>query len=111
MAPFPVSYRRRDATLGALGLLPTGSMATPPAWEVAFARHALHAAAARRAPQVRNPIAATDSVLRAGMKAYPGMFAWDGQERDEKVWTIVTFLRRLDSLPPSIAADWRSPRQ
>lgn len=144
---------------GMLGALPTGSAATPPAWEVAFARHALHAAAARSRPVLRNPIAPTDSTLRAGMKfyrgecagchgtpgherpvglypeppkfashpptlpdwqlcwivkkgvRYSGMFAWDGQVSDGQIWTVVTFLSRLDSLPPAIAADWRTPRE
>jgi mono/diheme cytochrome c family protein len=26
---------------------------------------------------------------------------------EQEIWTIVTFLHRLDSLPPAIAADWR----
>jgi mono/diheme cytochrome c family protein len=142
---------------GVLGWLPTGANATPSAWETAFARHALHAAAATHAPHLRNPVAPTDSNLRAGMKffrgdcegchgspvrqndsvglypapphfashpprlpdwqlywivkngvRYSGMFAWDGQVADEKIWTVVTFLRHLDSLPPSVAADWRA---
>ena len=139
---------------GSLGLLPTGSTATPPTWEIAFARHALHAAAASHAPHLRNPVAPTDSALRAGMKffrdqcagchgspghedpvglypeppkfashpptlpdwqllwivkhgvRYTGMFAWEGAVSDDKLWTVVTFLRHLDSLPPGIAADW-----
>ena len=141
---------------GALGVLPTSATATPSALETAFARHALHRAAAVHAPRLHNPIAPTDSNLRAGMKffrddcagchgspgheqpaglypeppqfashppalpdwqlfwivkngvRYSGMFAWDGQVRDEKLWTVVTFLHHLDSLPPAVAADWRA---
>lgn len=143
---------------GAFGLFPTGSTETPPTWETAFARHALHSAAARNAPRLHNPVAPTDSVLRAGMKffrddcagchgspghvlpvglypeppkfashpptlpdwqlywivkkgvRYSGMFAWDGQVKDEKIWTVVTFLSHLDSLPPSVAAEWHAPQ-
>jgi len=142
--------------LGLLGVLPTRSTATPPAWETAFARGALHAAAASHAPHLRNPVVLSDSTLRAGMKffrddcagchglpgkdnvsglypepphfashpptlpdwelywivkngvRYSGMFAWDGQVSDEKIWTVVTFLHHLDSLPPSVAAEWRA---
>jgi thiosulfate dehydrogenase len=142
---------------GSFGLLPTTSTVTPPAWETAFARHALHAAAAAHAPRLRNPVAPTDSNLRAGMKffrddcagchgspgrdndsvglypvpphfashpptlpdwqlywivkngvRYSGMFAWDGQVADLKIWTVVTFLHHLDSLPPAIATDWHA---
>lgn len=141
---------------GVLGLLPTGSAATPPTWETAFARRALHHAAALHARRLQNPVLPTDSALRAGMKfyrgqcagchgapghehvvglypeppkfashppglpdwqlywivksgvRYSGMFAWDGQVADEKIWTVVTFLSHLDSLPPAIAAEWRA---
>lgn len=141
--------------LGLLGALPTRSTVTPPAWETAFARHALHAAATVHAPHLQNPVAPTDSTLRAGMKyfndqcegchgsvkrdnsvglyppaprfatrpptlpdwqlfwivkngvRYSGMFAND-HVADEKIWTVVTFLRHLDSLPPSVAADWQA---
>jgi thiosulfate dehydrogenase len=141
---------------GLFGLLPTRSTATPPAWETAFARHALHAAAASHAPHLRNPVPPTESTLRAGMKffrdqcagchglpgkdnsvglypdpphfashpptlpdwqlywivkngvRYSGMFAWDNEAADEKIWTVVTFLSHLDSLPPSVAAEWKA---
>jgi hypothetical protein len=48
---------------------------------------------------------------------YSGMFAWDGQwgkdstgkdVTDQKIWTTVTFLKHLDSLPPSVAAAWHT---
>jgi mono/diheme cytochrome c family protein len=151
---------------GWFGLLPTRAGAVPPGWETAFARHALHAAATRRAEHLQNPVAPTEANLRAGMKLfmgdcagchgsptrtddasglypgppqfathpptlpewqlfwivkngvrYSGMFAWDGQwgkdssGRDlttEKIWTVVTFLHRLDSLPPAIVAEWHT---
>jgi len=151
---------------GWLGLLPTQATSDPPAWETAFARHALHAAATRRAVHLTNPVIPTEANLRAGMKLfrgdcagchgsptsagqssglypdppqfvshpptlpewqlfwivkygvrYSGMFAWDGQwgkdsngrdVSDEKIWSVVTFLHRLDSLPPAVAAEWRA---
>jgi mono/diheme cytochrome c family protein len=57
---------------GTFGLLPTTATATPPAWEVAFARHALHVAAARRATGLKNPVAPTEDNLRAGLKMFRG---------------------------------------
>jgi thiosulfate dehydrogenase len=48
---------------------------------------------------------------------YSAMFAWDGQwgkdstgrdVTDEKIWTVVTFLRHLDSLPPAVATEWHN---
>lgn len=149
-----------------LGWLPTNANATPTALEVAFAHLALDAAA-RRAPHLSNPIAATEENLMAGMKLfkgdcagchgdpnnaakreaehflypsppvfalhpprkpdyqlfwiikggvrYSGMFKWDGEFgkdasgkdiSDEKIWTAVTFLTHLESLPPGVAAEW-----
>jgi len=58
-------------------------------------------------------------IVKNGVR-YSGMFAYrdaapksDSAARanDERIWTIVTFLHRLDSLPPAVAADWRvTPR-
>jgi mono/diheme cytochrome c family protein len=152
---------------GWFGLLPTTANAAAPAWETAFAHRALDAAATRRAPHLRNPVAPTEANLRAGMKLfkdgcagchglpdakitnvvslypdppyfaghpptepdwqlfwivkygvrYSAMFAWDGQWgkdstgrdiTDDKIWTVVTFLRHLDSLPPAVSAEWHS---
>jgi mono/diheme cytochrome c family protein len=151
---------------GWYGLLPTTATVAPPGWETAFARHALHAAAARHAGHLPNPIMPTEGNLRAGMKLfrgdcagchgspdqkdqsiglyppptqfathpptlpewqlfwivrngvrYSGMFTWGGQwgkdssgrdVSDEKIWTVVTFLHHLDSLPPSVAAAWNA---
>jgi mono/diheme cytochrome c family protein len=53
-------------------------------------------------------------IVRGGVR-YTGMFAWAGQfapdasgrdVSDEKIWTVVTFLSHLNSLPPSINAEW-----
>ena len=57
---------------GWFGLLPTRATAVPPAWETAFARHALHAAATRRAAHLQNPVMPTEANLRAGMKLFRG---------------------------------------
>ena len=37
---------------------------------------------------------------------YSGMAAWDGLLTEEKIWQVVTFLGRLESLPASVAARW-----
>src|SRR5579863_4697388 len=57
---------------GWLGLLPTRATTTPPAWETAFARHALHVAAARQGRQLRDPVPPTEANLREGMKIFRG---------------------------------------
>jgi len=38
---------------------------------------------------------------------YSGMGAWGGQVPDSTIWQVVTFLSRLDSLPPTVDAQWR----
>src|SRR5690349_3441275 len=54
-------------------------------------------------------------IIKGGVR-YSGMFKWDGEFgkdasgkdiSDEKIWTAVTFLTHLDSLPPAVAAEWR----
>jgi mono/diheme cytochrome c family protein len=54
-------------------------------------------------------------IVKGGIR-YTGMFAWSGQfapdasgrdVSDEKIWTIITFLTHLDSLPPAVNAEWR----
>jgi mono/diheme cytochrome c family protein len=53
-------------------------------------------------------------IVRGGIR-YSGMFAWAGQFgkdasgkdiSDERIWTVVTFLTHLDSLPPAVDAEW-----
>ena len=53
-------------------------------------------------------------IVRGGVR-YTGMFAWGGQfapdasgkdVSDEKIWTVVTFLSHLNSLPPAVDAEW-----
>jgi len=53
-------------------------------------------------------------IIKGGVR-YSGMFVWDGQFgkdasgkdiSDEKIWTAVTFLTHLDSLPPAVDAEW-----
>jgi mono/diheme cytochrome c family protein len=53
-------------------------------------------------------------IIKNGVR-YSGMFKWDGEFgkdasgkdiSDEKIWTAVTFLTHLDSLPPAVAAEW-----
>jgi len=54
-------------------------------------------------------------IVKGGVR-YSGMFAWGGQfapdssgkdVSDEKIWTAVTFLTHLESLPPAVDAEWR----
>jgi mono/diheme cytochrome c family protein len=51
-------------------------------------------------------------IVRNGVR-YSGMSAWDGQWNNDKVvsddhiWKVVTFLSRLDSLSPTVNAEWR----
>jgi thiosulfate dehydrogenase len=54
-------------------------------------------------------------IIKGGVR-YSGMFWWEGQfgkdasgkdVSDEKIWTAVTFLRHIDSLPPAVAAEWK----
>jgi mono/diheme cytochrome c family protein len=51
---------------------------------------------------------------------YSAMFSWAGQFgkdasgkdiSDEKMWTAVTFLTHMDSLPPAVNAEWRKKAQ
>ncbi len=54
-------------------------------------------------------------IVRGGVR-YSGMFWWEGEFgkdasgkgiSDENIWKAVTFLKRIDSLPPVVAAEWR----
>lgn len=54
-------------------------------------------------------------IVRGGVR-YSGMFAWGGQfapdangkdVSDQKIWTAITFLTHMNSLPPSVDAEWR----
>jgi len=73
------------------------------------------------APQfARHPPTLPDWQLHAIVKygvRYSGMFAWDGvwgrdstgrDVTDGNIWTILAFLRRLDSLPPAVAKEWHA---
>ena len=52
-------------------------------------------------------------IVKGGVR-YSGMFAWAGQfadasgkdVSDEKIWSAVTFLKHVDSLPPAVNAEW-----
>lgn len=45
-------------------------------------------------------------IVKHGVR-YSGMGAWDGQIPDSTIWQVVTFLSRLDSLPPAVDSSWR----
>lgn len=53
-------------------------------------------------------------IIKGGVR-YSGMFVWDGQFgkdssgkdiSDQRIWTAVTFLTHLNSLPPAVSAEW-----
>ncbi|HEV2117069.1 MAG TPA: cytochrome c [Terriglobales bacterium] len=50
-------------------------------------------------------------IVKNGVR-YSGMSAWDGQwhhdktTSDDRMWKVVTFLSRLNSLPPAVDAEW-----
>jgi mono/diheme cytochrome c family protein len=39
------------------------------------------------------------------------MPAWGRQLSDENIWQMVSFLKRLDALPPAVAAEWKKERR
>jgi thiosulfate dehydrogenase len=45
-------------------------------------------------------------VVKRGIR-YSGMGAWDRLLADEDIWRVVSFLSRLNALPPSVDAAWR----
>lgn len=58
-------------------------------------------------------------IIKNGVR-YSAMFSWAGQFgkdasgkdiSDEKIWTAVTFLTHLDSLPPAVNAEWHKKGQ
>ena len=58
-------------------------------------------------------------IIKNGVR-YSAMFSWAGQFgkdasgkdiSDEKIWTVVTFLTHLDSLPPAVNAEWHRKAQ
>jgi len=56
-------------------------------------------------------------IVKHGVR-YSGMFAFDQwgadsasrDSTDQKIWTVITFIRHLDSLPPSVEAEWKARR-
>lgn len=50
-------------------------------------------------------------IVKNGVR-YSGMSAWEGQwhhdkaTSDDRIWKVVTFLSRLNSLPPAVDAEW-----
>ena len=48
-------------------------------------------------------------IVKNGVR-YSGMGGWDRQISDADVWRVAAFLSRLESLPPSVDAEWKRPR-
>jgi hypothetical protein len=62
-----------------------------------------------------NPDSQLFWIVSGGVR-YSGMFAWGGpfspdangkDVSDQKIWTVITFLTHLNSLPPAVDAEWR----
>jgi thiosulfate dehydrogenase len=47
-------------------------------------------------------------IVENGLR-YSGMGGWKGQMAEADIWRVASFLSRLDSLPPSVAAAWKPP--
>ena len=47
-------------------------------------------------------------VVKNGIR-YSGMGAWGDLVSDREIWQVVSFLSRLDRLPPAVAAEWTAP--
>jgi len=47
-------------------------------------------------------------ILQNGLR-YSGMGGWKGMMAEADMWRVSSFLSRLDSLPPAVAAAWKSP--
>ena len=47
-------------------------------------------------------------VVKNGIR-YSGMGAWGSLLSDDEIWRVVTFLSRLNSLPPRVETVWRNP--
>jgi mono/diheme cytochrome c family protein len=84
--------------------------ADPPHWEAFVAREALAASIARQAPKLQNPIAATSSNLRSGLKIYRDNCAGcHGDSGKPSHWGTTAFYPRVPQfdtdLPPK--PDWQ----
>jgi thiosulfate dehydrogenase len=64
------------------------------------------------APQfVEQPPALTAPQMFLAVKhgiRYSGMGGWDGEMPDDDMWRVVSFLARLDSLPPRVTEAWKA---
>src|SRR5262249_37280888 len=64
------------------------------------------------APQfVEQPPALTPPEMFLAVKhgiRYSGMGGWDGEMTDDDIWRVVSFLGRLDSLPPRVPEAWKA---
>ncbi len=63
-----------------------------------------------RAPQFGfDPVEHSDNevfwIVKNGIR-YTGMAAWSSLLTDEEIWEVSTFLTRIRSLPPPVAAEW-----
>jgi thiosulfate dehydrogenase len=48
-------------------------------------------------------------VVKNGVR-YSGMASWNGLISDTEMWRIVTFLSRINSLPPNVESAWKRKR-
>jgi thiosulfate dehydrogenase len=99
------------ATLIAIsGFWPISATARPPAWETKMARHTLNASISRQAPQLRNPMAASDETLHAGLRMYrDGCAGCHGDYQKPSHWGTTAFypgVPQFGSEPPD-KPDWQ----
>lgn len=47
-------------------------------------------------------------IVKNGVR-YTGMGAWGNLATDDEIWRVSLFLSRIESLPPTVAAEWKNP--
>jgi mono/diheme cytochrome c family protein len=65
-----------------------------------------------RAPQFAEEAADMEpaemfTIVKYGIR-YTGMAGWQDVSSDDEIWKVVTFLNKMGSLPPGVAAEWKT---
>jgi thiosulfate dehydrogenase len=56
----------------------------------------------------RRPEWQTFWIVKNGIR-HTGMGAWGALANDNEIWQVCLFLSRVESLPPAVAAEWKTP--
>jgi mono/diheme cytochrome c family protein len=56
----------------------------------------------------RRPDWQTFWIVKNGVR-YTGMGAWGNLDSDDQIWQVSLFLSRIESLPPTVDAEWKKP--